>query len=74
MPYKQTITSYTFTIHKDITRFITKFAFNPSENHWKISQILGHVYEADKLLNIRFKLEHAARNLPMLIELICKAP
>lgn len=74
MPYKQTITSYTFTIHKDITRFITKFAFNPSENHWKISQIPDQVYEDDKLLNIRFKLEHAARNLPMLIEHICKAP
>lgn len=74
MPYKQTIASYPFTIHEDTTRFITKCVFTPSENHWKISQILGHVYEADKLLNIRFKLEHAARNLPMLIELICKAP
>jgi len=41
--------------------------------HHKTSNILNHADEVDKLLYLRFKLEHAARNLPMLVELIYKA-
>lgn len=70
MPTKQTETiSKPFTtIHDEITRLL------PSDNHWKISKILGYFYIDYMLLYIRFKQPHAARNLPTLVDVICKAP
>jgi hypothetical protein len=54
-------------------RSITKLALPPEVKSecWKMEQgILSH-HEGDRLLKIRFKLGHAARNLPMLIEHTC---
>ena len=42
----------------------------PAKQHKMTQRCLSH-HEGDRLLKIRFKLGHAARNLPMLIEHIC---
>lgn len=44
----------------------------PAKQHKMKQRRLSH-HEGDRLLKIRFKLGHAARNLPMLIEHICKS-